>query len=88
MKKKYKVLMGEWVSVYTTQTMIVETDKDIENMNAEQVAQLLDYDDNTTYEIEKEDFDWTTEEHEDWDRHTDCGFTVLEQTKENENDGI
>lgn len=78
MKKRYKILMGEWVSVYTTTTMCVTTDKDIENMTMKQVAQLLDYDDNTQYDCEDEDFDWTTEEHEDWDRH-DQPIQVLEK---------
>lgn len=78
MKKRYKILMGEWVSVYSTTTMWVTTDKDIENMTMEQVAQLLDYDDNTQYDCEDEDFDWTTEEHEDWDRH-DQPIHVLEK---------
>ena len=78
MKYRYKILMGEWVSVYTTTTMFVETDKDIENMTAEQVAELLDHDNNTEYETEDEDFDWTTEEHEDWHR-TDEPVCVLDK---------
>ena len=45
---RHKIIIGEWVGVYVNQTLIVETDKDIENMSAAQVAELLDHDDNTT----------------------------------------
>lgn len=76
MKHRYKILMGEWVSVYTTTTIFVDTDKDIENMTAEQVAELLDHDNSVEYETEDEDFDWTTEEHEEWHR-TDEPVCVL-----------
>ena len=80
---KHKIIIGEWVSVYVNQTMIVDTDKDIENMTAEELAQLLDYDDNTKVDsICESDYDWTTEEHEDWDRHTDCGYTYCEKIPE------
>jgi hypothetical protein len=77
MKKRYKVIMGEWVSVYTTTTMWITTDKDLENKTNDEVAQLLDYDDNTQFDCEGEDFDWTTEEHEDWHR-TDEPVKVLD----------
>lgn len=76
--KRYKVLMGEWVSVYTTTTTYITTDKDIENMTMGQVARLLDNDDNTTFDTEDEDFDWTTEEHEDWDRNNEQPIQVLD----------
>lgn len=88
---KHKIIIGEWVSVYVNQTMIVDTDKDIENMTAEELAGLLDDDEDTTIvETCKSDYDWTTEEHEDWDRHTDCGYTYCEKIpepkdKDNEN---
>lgn len=69
MKHRYKVLIGEWVSVYTTTTAFITTEKDIEKMTPSQVANMLDYDDEVVFETEDEDFDWTTEEHEDWDRN-------------------
>lgn len=79
--KKHKIIMGEWVSVYCNTTMIVTTDKDIENMTAKEVAILLDRDDNTTFDTEHEEYDWSTVEHEDWDRHDDCGYTYIEEIK-------
>ena len=80
--KKYKVIIGEWVSVYVNQEAIITTDKDIKNMTADELAKLLDWDDNTQIDICKSDYDWSTEEHEDWDRHEDSGFTFLEEIKE------
>ena len=81
--KKHKVIMGEWVSVYCNTTMIITTDKDIENMTADDIARLLDNDEYTTFDTEHEDYDWSTVEHEDWDRHTDdCqGYTYLHEIK-------
>lgn len=29
----------------------------------------------------KSDYDWTTLEHEDWDRHDDCGYAYVEEIK-------
>lgn len=79
---RHKIIIGEWVSLYANQTMIIETDKDIENMTAEQIAKLLDYDANTRIvDTCKSDYDWTTLEHEDWDRHDDCGYTYIEEIK-------
>ena len=79
---KHKIIIGEWVSVYVNQTMIIDTDKDIENMSADELAELLDHDDNTQIlSICDSDYDWSTEEHEDWDRHEDSGFTYCEQIK-------
>ena len=78
MKHRYKIQIGEWVSVYTTTTIFVDTDKDLEKMTEEQVAELLDHDNNVVYETSKEDFDWTTEEHEDWHR-TDDPVCVLDK---------
>lgn len=79
---KHKIILGEWVSVYVNQTMIIDTDKDIKNMTAEQIAQSLDYDDDIKIVgIEKSDYDWTTEEHEQWDKHDDCGYTYIEEIK-------
>lgn len=78
---KYKILAGEWVSVYSTQTLIVDTDKDLESLTSEQIVDLLESDDNTTYEIEKEDFDWSTEEHEEWDRN-EYGTAIIEKMGE------
>lgn len=67
MKHRYKIQIGEWVSVYSTQTLVIDTDAKLDNMSAEQLANFLDL---TTDNVEysEEDFDWTTEEHEDWDR--------------------
>lgn len=80
---RHKIIIGEWVGVYVNQTLIVETDKDIENMSAAQVAELLDHDDNTTIvDTCQRDYDWSTEEHEQWDDHDDCGYTYVEQIKE------
>ena len=77
---KHKIIIGEWVSVYVNQTMIIDTDKDIENMTADELAKLLDWDDNTKIvDTCASDYDWTTEEHEDWDRHEDSGFTYIEK---------
>lgn len=85
--KQHKIIIGEWVSVYVNQTMIVETDKDIENMTANELAELLDNDDNThIVDTCESDYDWSTEEHEDWDRHEDSGFTYIEEIK-GETDG-
>ena len=70
MKRRYKILIGEWVSVYKTDTAIITTDKDIENMSVDEITKLLDFDDNTDIEFcGKADYDWTTEEHEEWDTH-------------------
>jgi hypothetical protein len=80
--KQHKIIIGEWVSVYVNQTMIVESDKDIENMTADELAKLLDNDDNTKIvDTCQSDYDWSTEEHEDWDRHEDSGFTYIEEIK-------
>lgn len=67
MKHRYKIQIGEWVNVYSTQTLVIDTDAKLDNMSAEQLANFLDL---TTDNVEysEEDFDWTTEEHEDWDR--------------------
>lgn len=82
--KKYKVIIGEWVSVYVNQEAIITTDKDIKNMTADELSKLLDWDDNTQIDICKSDYDWSTEEHEDWDHHEDSGFTFIEEIKEEE----
>lgn len=85
--KKHKIIIGEWVSVYVNQTMIIETDKDIENMTADELAKLLDWDDNTKIiETCASDYDWSTEDHEDWDRHEDSGFTYLHEIKGDDDD--
>lgn len=83
--KQYKVIIGEWVSVYKTDTAIITTDKDIENMSVDEITKLLDFDDNTQIEMcGKADYDWTTEEHEEWDTHDEeesfpAGITILEK---------
>lgn len=67
MKHRYKIQIGEWVNVYSTQTFVIDTDAKLDNMSAEKLANFLDTT-NDPVECAKEDFDWTTEEHEDWDR--------------------
>ena len=81
---KHKIILGEWVSVYVNQTMIIDTDKtqnEMENMTAEQVANLIETSDRCDIEICGSDYDWTTMEHEQWDRHDDCGYTYLHEIK-------
>lgn len=76
MKYRYKILIGEWVSVYSTQTLFVDTNAKLDNMSPEKLANFLD----TTsdpIEVSKEDFDWSTEEHEDWDRNGE--FKILDK---------
>lgn len=70
MKHRYKIQIGEWVSVYSTQTVVIDTDAKLDDMSAEQLANFIDTSNanESRVEIIKEDFDWTTEEHEDWDR--------------------
>ena len=81
MKHKYKIQIGEWVNVYSTQTLVIDTDKKLDNMTAEQLANYLDL---TTDNVEhsKEDFDWTTEEHEDWDRQGEVKILDKHEIKE------
>ena len=81
MKHRYKIQIGEWVNVYSTQTLIIDTDKKLDNMTAEQLANYLDL---TTDSVEynKEDFDWTTEEHEDWDRQGEVKILEKHEIKE------
>lgn len=86
---KHKIIIGEWVSVYVNQTMIIDTDKtqdEMENMTAEQVAEMLETSDRCTIDICNSDYDWSTEDHEDWDRHDDCGYTYCEQIKGGDDD--
>lgn len=75
---KYKILAGAWVSVYSTQTLIVDTDKDLENMASKDRVKVLEDWDNTKIEIVKEDFDWSTEEHEEWDKG-EYGTEIIER---------
>lgn len=75
---KYKITAGEWVNVYATQTLIIDTNVDLEKASPEQIKLLLE-DGNASYEIEREDFDWTTEEHDDWDKN---GIKVLEKMED------
>ncbi len=84
--RKHKIILGEWVSVYVNQTMIIKTDEDIENMTAEQVANLIETSDRCDIEICDSDYDWTTMEHEQWDRHDDCGYTYLHEIKGGDDD--
>lgn len=75
MKHEYKIQIGEWVNVYSTQTIILKTDKEIEKLSPLEIAILLDTED--TMEIQDEDFDWTTEEHDKWD--TDGEVKILDK---------
>lgn len=80
--KQYKVIIGEWVSVYKTNEAIISTDKNIENISVEEITKLLDSDKNTQIEMcDKADYDWSTEEHEEWDTHEDYGVKILEKTQ-------
>ena len=84
MKQKYKIQIGEWVNVYSTQTLVVETDKDLENMTTEQVVDLLEQDENTQIlDVCDSDYDWTTEDHEEWDRY---GKTTILDKQEAKNE--
>lgn len=76
MKHRYKIQIGEWVNVYSTQTLVIDTDDNLDNMTAKQLANYLDL---TTDNVEysEEDFDWTTEEHEKWD--TDGDVVILDK---------
>lgn len=76
MKHRYKIQIGEWVNVYSTQTLVIDTDAKLDNMSPEKLANFLDTT-NDHIEVSKEDFDWSTEEHEDWDRNGE--FKILEK---------
>ena len=79
---KHKIEIGEWVSVYVSQTLIIESDKDIENMSAEQVADLLENDEKTYItDTCRSDYDWTTEEHEEWDKCKNGNYKYLEKVE-------
>ena len=79
---KHKIEIGEWVSVYVSQTLIIESDKDIENMGVEQVADLLENDEKThVVDTCRSDYDWTTEEHEEWDKCQNGGYKYLEKVE-------
>ena len=69
--------MDEVVSVYSTSTILVTTDKDVENMTQDEMKELLNNGD-CDIEYVSEDFDWTTEEHEDWIGHEGL-VTVLDK---------
>lgn len=79
MKNRYKIQIGEWVNVYSTQTVIIETDDTLDEMTAEQLANYIDNSNaiQSRVEIVKEDFDWTTEEHDKWD--TDVEVKILDK---------
>ena len=85
MKHRYKIQIGEWVNVYSTQTLVIDTDKKLDNMSAEQLANYLDL---TTDNVEysEEDFDWTTEEHEDWDRQGEVKILDKQELTEAKNE--
>lgn len=83
MKYKYKANVGEWVAVYKRYNAIITTNKNMENMSADEIAKLLYYDKDTHIEsCGKEDYDWTTEEHDAWDTDEKFGIKILEEIKE------
>lgn len=86
MKNRYKIQIGEWINVYSTQTLVIDTDDNLDNMTAKQLADYIDNSNaiQSKVEIIKEDFDWTTEKHDKWD--TKGEVKILDkQGDENEN---
>lgn len=83
MKNRYKIQIGEWVNVYSTQTVIIDTDDILDNMTAEQIANYIDNSNalQSKVEIIKEDFDWTTEEHDKWDTEGEVKILDKQETK-------
>ena len=84
MKYRYKIQIGEWVNVYSTQTLVIDTNAKLDNMTAEQLANFIDTSNanESRVEVVKEDFDWTTEEHEDWDRQGEVKILEKHEIKE------
>ena len=81
---KHKIILGEQVSVYVNQTMIIDTDKtqdELENMSAAEIAELIETSNRCDIDICNSDYDWTTLEHEQWDIRDDCGYTYIEEIK-------
>lgn len=83
MKNKYKIQIGEWVNVYSTQTVIIETDDTLDDLSAEQIADYIDNSNalQSKVEIIKEDFDWTTEEHDKWDTEGEVKILDKQENK-------
>lgn len=79
---KYKILIDEYISVMTNTTLVVDTDKELEKMTPEEIVDVLENDENTVYDIENEDFDWTTEQHEGWGTG-ETAVHVIEKDGEN-----
>lgn len=79
MKYRYKIQIGEWVNVYSTQTLVIDTNDNLDNMTAKQLADYISNSNATqsSVEIVKEDFDWTTEDHDKWD--TDGEIKILDK---------
>lgn len=83
MKNRYKIQIGEWVNVYSTQTVIIETDDTLDDLSAEQIADYIDNSNalQSKVEIIKEDFDWTTEEHDKWDTEGEVKILDKQENK-------
>lgn len=79
MKYRYKIQIGEWVNVYSTQTLVIDTNDNLDNMTAKQLADYINNSNATQSRVEivKEDFDWTTEDHDKWD--TDGEIKILDK---------
>lgn len=58
-----KVEMGEWLTVYQRFVGWVEI-PDGEKVSEENIKKYID---EKGVDFEKNEYDWTTEEHEDWD---------------------
>lgn len=84
MKHRYKIQIGEWVNVYSTQTIIIDTDDNLDDMTARQLADYIENSNaiQSRVEIVKEDFDWTTEEHDKWD--TEGEVKILDKQEKTE----
>ena len=70
-----KVKVGEWINVYHDMVGWVELPDDQE-INETNVKNAIE---ENGVDIEKEDLDWTTEDHEKWDFE---GLKILETQKD------
>ena len=75
---KVKIEMGEWVSVYQRFVGWVDIPDDQE-ITPETIEEAIN---NKGVDYEKNDYDWTTEDHEEWDFDD---YKVLDVEK---NDGL
>lgn len=72
-----KVEMGEWVNVYHRFVGWVEM-PDNEEITPENLEKAID---NKGVDFEKDEYDWTTEDHDEWDFD---GFEILDIRKKDE----